>query len=55
MQYQIIDKNNNIVAWIDTKSDTVLVDNEYTILEGEELDATEINGNLKPIIRAIAI
>ena len=55
MQYQILDKNGTIIAWIDTKSDVIIVDDEYTLIAGEDLDSTTIDGEMKPIIRAIVI
>ena len=55
MQYQIIDKNGTIIAWIDTEKDSILVHSDYTIISGEDLDSTTIDGEIKPIIRAIVI
>ena len=55
MQYQIIDKNGTIIAWIDTEKDSILVHSDYTIISGEDLDSTTVNGEIKPIIRAIVI
>ena len=55
MQYQILDKNGTIIVWIDTKSDVIIVDDEYTLIAGEDLDSTTIDGEMKPIIRAIVI
>ena len=55
MQYQILDKNGTIIAWIDTEKDYVLVHRDYTIISGEDLDSTTVNGEIKPIIRAIVI
>ena len=54
MQYQILDKNGTIIAWIDTEKDSILVHSEYTIISGEDLDST-INGEIKPIIRTIMV
>lgn len=55
MQYQIIDKEGTIIAWIDTEKDSVLVHRDYTIISGEDLDNTTINGEVKPIIRTIMV
>ena len=55
MQYQIINKEGTIIAWIDTEKDSILVHSDYTIISGEDLDSTKINGEMKPIIRAIVI
>ena len=55
MQYQIIDKNGTIIAWIDTEKDSILVHSEYTIISGEDLDSTKINGEMKPTIRTIMV
>ena len=49
MQYQIIDKEGTIIAWIDTEKDSILVHSDYTIISGEDLDSTTINGEIKPI------
>ena len=55
MQYQILDKNGTIIAWIDTEKDRILVHRDYTIIAGEDLDSTTINGEMKPIIRTIMV
>ena len=55
MQYQILDSNGTIIAWIDTEKDSILVHSEYTIISGEDLDSTKINGEMKPIIRTIMV
>ena len=55
MQYQILDKNGTIIVWIDTKSDVIIVDDEYTLIAGEDLDSTTIDGEMKPIIRTIMV
>lgn len=55
MQYQILDKNGTIIAWIDTEKDSILVHSDYTIISGEDLDSTTVNGEIKPIIRTIMI
>lgn len=53
MQYQIIDKDGNIIAWIDTNKDNIICKDSYTILQGEDLNVTDIYGELKPVIRTI--
>lgn len=55
MQYQIINKEGTIIAWIDTEKDSILVHSNYTIISGEDLDSTTINGEIKPIIRTIMV
>lgn len=55
MQYQIINKEGTIIAWIDTKSENIVVHNDYILIKGANLDSTTIDGEMKPIIRTIMI
>lgn len=53
MQYQIIDKQGTIIAWINDKTQDIIIHDDYTILKGEDLGSTTINGELKPVIKNI--
>ena len=47
MQYQVADKDGNIVAWIDTEKSSQIVEKGYIVLRGDKLIATEIDDRLK--------
>ena len=47
MQYQVADKDGNIVAWIDTERSSQIVEKGYIVLRGDKLIATKIDDRLK--------
>lgn len=53
MQYQIIDKQGTIIAWINDKTQDIIIRDDYTILKGKDLSSTTIDGELKPVIKNI--
>lgn len=55
MQYQIINKEGTIIAWISTReeSDSIAVHEDYDVIMGDDLDYVEIEGDMKPVLKMI--
>ena len=51
MQYQILDENGKLVAWIDTNQPEQIVMNGYTIISGNNLHCIELEDGLSAVIR----
>ena len=51
MQFMILDEDGDIVCWLDSTKDEQIVKNGYTLMTGEKLTITEIDGTIKPIIK----
>ena len=51
MQFMILDENNDIVCWLDATKDEQIIKNGYTLIAGEKLTITEMDGTIKPIIK----
>lgn len=50
MEYMILDENADIVCWLDPTKEEQILKNGYTLITGEKLAITEIDGTIKPII-----
>ncbi len=51
MQFMCLDKNGDIVCWLDSENENQIVKEGYALLIGEKLTVTEINGTIKPIFK----
>lgn len=51
MQFMILDKDGDIICWLDSTKSEQIVKNGYSLLIGEDLSVTEIDRTIKPIIK----
>lgn len=50
MQYQVLDKTGNLVAWIDTDKEEQVISKDYILQCGDNLKISETSDGLKGII-----
>lgn len=51
MQFMVLDRNNNVVAWINPKLDNQIVHKDYTLIVANDLSVIDVNGQIKPVIK----
>lgn len=51
MQFMILDRDNNVIAWINPDLDTQIVHKDYTLISTDDLSVINVNGQLKPVIK----
>lgn len=53
MQYQVLDREGNLVAWIDTELEEQIISKDYILQCGDNLKITETDNGLKGVIERI--
>ena len=51
MQFMVLDKDNNVIAWINPDLDTQVVHKDYTLISADDLSVIDVNGQVKPVIK----
>lgn len=53
MQYQVLDKTGNLVAWIDTNKEEQIIAKGYIIQSGDNLKIRETSDGIKGVIERV--
>lgn len=53
MQYQVLDKEGNLIAWIDTNETEQIIDDDYILQVGNNLSIVETEDGIKGKIRSV--
>lgn len=51
MQFMILDRDNNVIVWINPDLATQIVDKDYTLISADDLSVIDVNGQIKPVIK----
>lgn len=53
MQYQVLDREGNLVVWIDTELEEQIIAKDYILQCGDNLKISETSGGIKGIIERV--
>ena len=53
MQYQVLDKEGNLIAWIDTNKKEQIIHDDYILQVGNNLSIVETEDGIKGKIRSV--
>lgn len=53
MQYQVIDQNGKLIAWIDSDNNEQIIHKDYILRQGDHLDTIvdDTNGKMIPVFK----